>query len=110
LNIKISELDLNDEILFIAIDATLSRSLPHFVPLVKRCERKHLLELVISGCLTFGHQTCRDLFFSLAHNKKDSNFTIAIIKHVVLRRLSTGKRPRLIRIQLDNTSKENKNR
>jgi len=79
---------------------------PHFVHVPKILE-ENFIQFHLVGCMVFNGQMSPRVYFTAPNIHNDANLTITIIHHVISH--WSGNLPRVLYLQLDNTSRENKN-
>lgn len=82
--------------------------LPHFLRCPKNMDEKYFIPIHVVGCLVINGNLRSKVFLNYPNVHNDSNLTIHVIQHV----LNTweGPLPPVLYVQLDNTSRENKNK
>ena len=81
--------------------------LPHFVRTPKKLQEENFIQFHLVGCMVFNGKMCPRVYFTTPNIYNDANLTITIIHHVLTH--WSGKLPQVLYLQLDNTSRENKN-
>ena len=81
--------------------------LPHFVHVPNNLKEENFIQFHLVGCMVFHGQMFPRVYFTAPNIHNDANLTINII-HEVLTHWS-GDLPEVLYLQLDNTSRENKN-
>ena len=82
--------------------------LPHFLRIPKNMDEKYFIAVHVVGCLVINGTLKSKVFLNYPNIHNDSNLTIHAVQHV----LNTweGPLPPVLYVQLDNTSRENKNK
>ena len=80
---------------------------PHFVRVPKNLKEENFIQFHLVGCMVFKGQIFPSVYFITPNIHNDANMTITIIHHVLTHWY--GNLPRVLYLQLDNTSQENKN-
>jgi len=81
--------------------------LPHFVRTPKKLQEENFIQFHLVGCMVFNEKMFPRVFFTTPNIHNDANLTITIIHDVVTH--WSGILPEVLYLQLDNTSRENKN-
>ena len=82
--------------------------LPHFTNVLKNMDAKYFIAVHVVGCLVFNHCFRAKVYLNYPNIHNDSDLTIHMI-HNVLNELEEDLPP-ILYLQLDNTSRENKNK
>jgi len=82
--------------------------LPHFLRCPKNMDEKYFIPIHVVGCLVINGTLKSKVFLNYPNIHNDSNLTVHAIQHI----LNTweGPLPPVLYVQLDNTSRENKNK
>ncbi len=82
--------------------------LPHFLRCPKNMDEKYFIPIHVVGCLVINGNLRSRVFLNYPNIHNDSNLTVHVIQHI----LNTWERPLppVLYVQLDNTSRENKNK
>src|SRR5450759_2676719 len=82
--------------------------LPHFLRCPKNMDEKYFIPIHVVRCLVINGTLRSKVFLNYPNVHNDSNLTIHVIQHI----LNTweGELPPVLYVQLDNTSRENKNK
>jgi hypothetical protein len=84
--------------------------LPHWYKTPKSIEKGCLIQMHVIGCLVFHEQLFSRVFLNYPTLHNDGNLTITILQQVIYEwRLKDSGLPPVLYLQLDNTSRENKN-
>jgi hypothetical protein len=81
--------------------------LPHFVRTSKKLQEETFIQFHLVGCMVFNGKMCPMVYFITPNIHNDENMTITIIHHVLTH--WSENLPQVLYLQLDNTSRENKN-
>ena len=82
--------------------------LPHFTNVPKNMDAKYFIAVHVVGCLVFNHRLRAKVYLNYPNVHNDSNLTIHVIQDVLNE--WEGDLPPVLYLQLDNTSRENKNK
>lgn len=82
--------------------------LPHFLRCPKNMDEKYFIPVHVVGCLVINGHLRSKVFLNYPNLHNDSNLTVHVIQHI----LNDWKAPLppVLYVQLDNTSRENKNK
>ena len=73
----------------------------------KNLQEENFIQFHLVGCMVFNGKMCPRVYFTTPNIHNDANLTITIIHHVLTH--WSGNIPQVLYLQLDNTSRENKN-
>jgi hypothetical protein len=82
--------------------------LPHFLRCPKNMDEKYFIPIHVVGCLVINRTLRSHVYLNYPNVHNDSNLTIHVIQHVL--NGWEGELPPVLYLQLDNTSRENKNK
>ena len=89
-------------------DGPKKTELPHFLRCPKNMDEKYFIPIHVVGCLVINGTLKSKVFLNYPNLHNDSNLTIHVIQHVLNQ--WEGPPPPVLYLQLDNTSRENKNK
>lgn len=82
--------------------------LPHFLRCPKNMDEKYFIPIHVVGCHIFNSKLTAKVFLTYPNIHNDVNLTIHVIQHIL--NTWVGVLPPILYVQLDNTSRENKNK
>ena len=82
--------------------------LPHFLRVPKNMDEKYFIAIHVVGCLVINGKLKSKVFLNYPNVHNDSNLTVHAVQHVL--NSWEGPLPPVLYVQLDNTSRENKNK
>lgn len=102
-------LEKKDKYLGLVIDGMDQKKtmLPHFMRPPKNLKEENFIQLHVVGALVFNGVMSSRIFVNFPNIHNDPNLTITIIQHIIEE--WKGELPPFLYLQLDNTSRENKN-
>src|SRR5450759_2709159 len=82
--------------------------LPHFLHCPKNMDEKYFIPIHVVGCLVINGTLKSKVFLNYPNINNDSNLTVHAIQHIL--KTWEGPLPPVLYVQLDKTSRENKNK